>query len=337
MQRNAILNNHGLTKEQKIFALMKIPNVGWCFTDYSEQAPEFNPKMRCLVYQQEICEKTLAETGEIRLHWQCGFNVNNEHGIMFKTALKLVPKGVHLEPALGLWKDIHEYCTADETHPKFPKKLPQPRCPPVILGDPPAFGDELKKRKVDGLYGLATLIQQGASLKKVALSDPATFIRNYRGLQNFATLCKPADQVVYKLDQFTLPPPIIPDVKTQTHLIFEGQPFIGKTSWLRACFPLAKYVYQNVETLIGWDPTDHDMIIFDDCDFTTRHRNEQLQFVQSNVTQVIKVRNVNIEIPQFYPRIFIYNKGHYPFGPEFEEAIEDRLQKVSLGEKNLYK
>lgn len=323
--RNKILNDRSLTKEEKLSKLILVKNVGWCFTLFRDEPPVMTDPMLCLIYQREICPKTQNH------HWQCAFRFRNENGNMLKYAQKQVPKDCHIEPALGLWEDQVKYCSKVLNKDGSQARV-DPLVEPVILGDAPSFGEELKKRKASCLLDFCEELKKGTPLKKLCLEFPEEFVRNHNGLKVFAAMCIKPDEIPYDLSTFNRPAPILFDKKEQKHWLISGAQFLGKSSWIRACFPKAMYVYKNIEALINWDPSEHDVIIFDDCLFKNdRDRNEQLQLLQSNATQTIRIRFHNIVIPQYFPRIFLHNPGFYPF--DDDEAINARLEKLELTEK----
>lgn len=143
------------------------PVRGWCFTlnNYTDADIEklellFNDDMLVsyAVYGYEVGENGTP-------HLQGYVNFTNKYRLASVT--KLVPG--HLEKRKGTAKEAAAYCMKDGNFKQFGK---------------------LSKSggKTDALDALTTALDKGSTLLETAELDPATYVRNYRGLIHYQAL-----------------------------------------------------------------------------------------------------------------------------------------------------
>lgn len=138
----------------------------YCFTwnNYDEETiktlEEF-AKTRCLYL---IYGKEVGESGTPHLQGFCTFK-SNQRIVALKKSLGAAP---HFEAAKGTSLQAANYCKKD--------------------GDFIEFGEAPTPGKRSDLSLLADAVRNGSSLSVVAEIDPATYIRNYRGLANYQAL-----------------------------------------------------------------------------------------------------------------------------------------------------
>jgi hypothetical protein len=86
-------------------------NRDWCFTAWNE--PQFNEKMRYMVYGEELCPKTN------KLHYQGFVMFKLQHRL--KKTKELLECGVetHIEPRRGTRDQARNYCMKDNKYKEF--------------------------------------------------------------------------------------------------------------------------------------------------------------------------------------------------------------------------
>jgi len=280
--------------------------VGWTFTSFLDEEPEFDSKkLRCMIFQREKA----ATTG--RLHWQGACRTLGKHGLTFKSIQKILPKGAHIEPSNGSWEDNVRYCSKSETQVGETK----------ILGDPPAFGEELKLKKQCRLTPLIDMAKNGASMKQMIEFDGPTAIRNYRALGMVSNLYeqdeKPEfDETDFNTDLFDF---------EQKALVFIGPTGIGKTEFALAHFknPL---IVSHIDDLKRYNKFEHDGLVFDDFKADHWPTTCQIHLVDWNHGRSINVKCATAYIPARTKKIFTCNE--YPFS--YHPAIERRIRRIDF-------
>lgn len=290
-----------------------ISSVGWSGTQFNiENPPQFNAdKLKCLIFQRELC----PDTG--RQHWQFACRTASRNGLALST-MKLLFPGAHLEPSIGNWEQNVAYCSKKET--RF-----FPDMEPTILGDPPAFGKALGKRKLDHLTPLLEKAMDGKTkLKDIIISDPATYARNYNAIRHIQTLFTATAANKYKpedfnrdLEKFNASNPV---------LVFRGESGIGKTAFARAHFK-SPLMVNHLDDLRKFDTDFHDGLVFDDMSFNHLPVNFQIQLLDSEYDRSIHLRNVNVTIPAMTKKIFTCNPGREPF-TDSDDAIMRRQNPI---------
>lgn len=147
----------------------------WCFTlnnykvdNDGEQQDEFPALCERLATasRYSIIGKETGDSGTPHLQGYVCFATSWR----FNRVKKLVGNRVHLEAAKGTAAQNREYCSKD--------------------GDFWEHGEipTAKQGKRTDLDEIADLVDQGIAIREIATSFPATYIRNYRGIQHYAAL-----------------------------------------------------------------------------------------------------------------------------------------------------
>lgn len=147
----------------------------WCFTlnNPDGQLDFADSRVRLAVWQLELA----PETGTPHFQGYINFE-NNPRLSVVKAVIRGEP---HCEPARGTHEECVAYCTKEESRVEGPWFYP----------------DEATVRGFSGqgartdLAALAELVKQGKPMAEVAAADPATWIRNYRGLAMYNSLLHP--------------------------------------------------------------------------------------------------------------------------------------------------
>lgn len=157
------------------------------------------------------------------LHYQGYMQFNRPVSL---AALKRVVcnDSIHGEPAEGTHEECVRYCTKPESHVDGPWWFP----------DEATVRGRSQGSRTD-LSSLAAAVQEGQSLAAVADLDPATYIRNYRGLAAFQAL------------KF---PPV--DRERMKVICIHGPPGIGKSHWAYRTLNQALYTPIITETGSIW-------------------------------------------------------------------------------------
>jgi len=287
--------------------------VRWCFTNFTttDIEPVLHDKMQCLVYQLEKC----PDTG--RLHWQGAFIVKERHGVQLKTAKKYILGDPHLTPMNGTWEDSVKYCSKEESRVKAGK----------ILGCPPAYGNELKAKKVSKIKTMVEGIKIGKSKKQLIEEDPDTYVRNHNAIDKIMDMYyKPTINKKYNLDDFCTEP--LDFTKSMVYVI-KGPSGIGKTQFALAHFDNPLFV-SHIDDLKKFD--GHDGIVIDDMDFSNRYDREfQIHLIDTEHERSLHARHWNARRPANIPMIFTTNTRVFMYDP----AIERRHKEVEYI-KNLF-
>jgi len=287
--------------------------VRWSFTNNTttDIEPVLHDKMQCLVYQLEKGE----ENGKI--HWQGAFIVKNRNGVQKKTAKKMLLGDPHLEPMKGTWEQNVKYCSKEETRVKAGK----------ILGCPPAYGNELKAKKVSKLKTFVDgICKEGKSKRQVMIEDPDTYIRNHNGIERYLDVVyKPTINKKYNLDDFCTEP--LDFTKSMVYVI-KGPSGIGKTQFALAHFDNPLFV-SHIDDLKKFD--GHDGIVIDDMDFSNRYDREfQIHLIDTEHERSLHARYCNARRPANIPMIFTTNTRVFMYDPAIERRHKEIEYKFSL-------
>lgn len=135
------------------------------FTSYMNDAPTIDETMKYLFFQLERGN----EKG--KLHWQ-GLVVMKQACRYTKVA-KIIGKDCHVENMEGTIEQSVTYCSKSDTK----------------IDGPWEYGEKPKGRgHRSDLDSLCEDLKGGMSIKEVACNYPASFIRNYRGIDKFKSL-----------------------------------------------------------------------------------------------------------------------------------------------------
>jgi len=282
--------------------LRSFRSVGWTFTSFLDTPPVLDPKMRCMIYQREICK-----TG--REHWQGAFRMKTRSGVTFKTAQKIAPPGAHLEASRGTWRENVVYCSkqynSDGTQAR--KDL---GTEPTIIGDAPMH-------TVEHLDQIGQMIRMGVPVREIADENFDLWARNHNAINRYALM-----QVVPVPRDFSIVDYHEPGLDLKKSVILIGPTNIGKTCWALSHF-LNPLLVRHTEDLKRLHP-DHDGIVFDDMEFSHWPRTAQIHILDMDFPTSINVKNGSICIPKGMPRIFTGNERMFTR----DEAIDRRVNEV---------
>jgi len=145
---------------------MTSQSTRYCFTwnNYSEESLKtissfYEKECKYLVYGKEIAPSTLTP------HLQGFFTLKKKRSIV---ALRKLGVECHLEAAKGTSLEASAYCKKD--------------------GDFKEWGEAPTPGKRSDLSLLCDAIKEGRPINEVAEIDPATYVRNYRGLAVYQAL-----------------------------------------------------------------------------------------------------------------------------------------------------
>lgn len=121
----------------------------------------------------------------------------------------------------------------------------------------------------------------------------------------------------------------LPD--TFTSLLVVGRPGIGKTGWAMSIVPRPCLLVKHLDSLRLWRTGYHKSILFDDCSFKHRPREEQMMIADYENQVQLHCRYAVANIPARVPRLFLCNPGHEPFIED--PAIQGRrVRVIRIGE-----
>lgn len=218
----------------------------WCFT-LNNYTPDdvktlenkyIDHEMSYLVAGHEI-----GESGTPHLQGFCTFTKNKT-----LSAMKKIWPTAHFEKAHSKSDSAASYCKkGSQSHDEWKTKgIHGPSY--GLDANFKEFGEIPTPGKRCDLTKLAEAIQEGASMQVVADIDPATYIRNYRGLANYAAL----QTKDYAHD----------DVRG---LWIWGPPGTGKSHHARLLNPESTYMKPQSKWWDGY--AGEDVVILDDFDF----------------------------------------------------------------------
>lgn len=220
----------------KAFFIPLFPDLGmsrarrWCFT--LNNPGDFRPKydadhVRYMVYQLEA-----GENGTPHLQGYVRFDTPKRMSTV-KTGLG--SDALHLEVAKGTEEDNKRYCTKEP-------RLEQP----VEQGT--YDSEQGKKGRRTDLDQVATMLQTGTPMKRIAEEFATDYIRYHQGLEAFAQLIKPL-------------PPARREV---TVLVLWGPTATGKTHRVMTTYPLCYPVQPGRDPWGGYQ--DQEVVLFDEFD-----------------------------------------------------------------------
>lgn len=179
-----------------------------------------------------------------------------------------------------------------------------------------------KQGKRTDLDNIATFLASGASLREIAISYPGQFIRYHAGISALASIVRAKTFEHYE-GPFRWPYP--DNIKS---LVICGPADIGKTTFALFLMPEALFI-SDLDGLVGFDPSVHKGIIFDDMSFRDLSRERQIHLLDWDHDREIRVRYKLAYIPRHTRKIFICNPESYPiFEPD--GAILRRMDLLML-------
>lgn len=302
--------------------------VGFSFTSYLEHPPVLHPKMRCMIFQREICQKTLAETGVVKLHWQGAYRLHSYDGVTLNHAVKRYLPHISHKGSRGTWEENVIYCSK-----KYNEDGTQARAnmdvEPTILGDPPKFGSALAEAKISHLKAMYELCKDGVDLTTIIETDPEAFIRNHNAIRFLSEHLEVAETVDRK-EIFKIP---LIKFEPAKAYIFQGKSGIGKTTYAQAHFKNPLFV-SHPDDMKKFRKGHHDAYIFDDMQFLQWPETTQIHLVDMAQDRSIHCRFFNGKVYKGVPRVFTCNPSRYPFA--IDEAIGRRVKLINLGEEMLF-
>jgi len=138
----------------------------YCFTAFIEPDIENKEDIKYMIYQKEKC----PETGKI--HYQ-GY-IELKKTMRFEGVKKIFnDHTIHLEQRKGTREQAIKYCEKNETQE----------------GKPIEYGDRnIKQGTRTELKAITDQIEEGKKIKEIAQSDPATYIKFYKGINEYKNL-----------------------------------------------------------------------------------------------------------------------------------------------------
>lgn len=150
----------------------------WCFTLNNPEGALDTSAWAARGVIGAVWQRERGEQGTE--HFQGYIKFNNTRRLAFvKTTLKT--DRVHLEPARGSNDQCVDYCIKISTHVDGPWWFP----------DEATVRASTQGQRTD-LVDMAAAAKEGKPLLEISEIDPATYIRNYRGIQHYRSLHNPA-------------------------------------------------------------------------------------------------------------------------------------------------
>lgn len=216
------------------------------------------------------------------------------------------------------------------------------------------YSDDLKDRISEiAAYesfpnALLSLIKQGkieAALELYQREDPLYYCKNHMSLEksfrelHFRSLGIPTH---FTFDQFIIPEyvqlALTKAIEEKKSLVLVGQPGSGKSklieSYLTHELKLNPLIINNIDALRFFKEGIHKSIVFDDCSFSGREREELIKLIDSEDGTTFSVKHNSIKIPKNIQRYIITNKDLATlFGQHYlDTAISRRIILVKLKE-----
>lgn len=258
----------------------------WTVTEYEQIIDKINNTMADIVRYAVIGKET-GETGTPHLQGYLSLTK-----VMRLKAIKvLLGDRAHAEPAKGTEEQNHDYCSKEKNFVEF--------------------GTRSKQGKRTDLDEIAEMVDNGASLLSVAEFKPATYIRNYRGIQNYMQL----------------------KVKDYNHdvtrgLWIWGPPGFGKSHHARLINPNSTYLKPQSKWFDGY--AGEEVILLDDLD--TGILGHYLKIWADKYACSGEVKGGTVKLQH---KLFIVT-SNYPIGfffpddPEMKKAVERRFKQIHL-------
>lgn len=203
------------------------PSKNWCFTSFAtDKVPVFDPEtMSYLVFQIEECPDTH------RRHFQ-GY-VQLAKKLRLTGLKKIFPDATaHYEKSRGTADEAANYCKKEESR----------------VDGPWEYGVLTKERQRSDLKDVCQQVASGVPLSTIMEADPATYVRNYRGLEKLeAHFRKPRTW------------------KTEVHILW-GPTGVGKT---RHVYDNYDRVYTKADPKWWCGYTDQETVLIDDVVWPT--------------------------------------------------------------------
>lgn len=179
---------------------------------------------------------------------------------------------------------------------------------------------------LEDIYGM---LADNASITEIAHAHPGSFIRYHKGIERLQQLIQhDHESSEYTLEECCKYTGLNPLEFDSTCHVVQGSPDCGKTEYALAHFKRPLLV-SHIDTLLKYDKSYHDGIVFDDMDFKHWHRTHQIHLTDWKNTREIHCRYSTARIPKHTMKIFTCNE--YPFSDD--EAVRKRVTVTEVTER----
>lgn len=186
-----------------------------------------------------------------------------------------------------------------------------------------------KKGERTDLENIYDMLADNASLTEIANQHPGSFIRYHKGIERLQQLIQhDHENGEYTLEECCKYTGLNPLEFDSTCHVVQGLPNCGKTQYALSHFKRPLLV-SHIDTLLEYDRTYHDGIVFDDMDFKHWHRTHQIHITDWDNSRQIHCRYRTAKIPKHTMKIFVCNE--YPF--EDDEAVRRRVTVTEVTER----
>lgn len=216
------------------------------------------------------------------------------------TQVKALLPGCWLDTRRGTAQQADEYCQKEGDYISYGTRS-QPQ----------------QGRRKD-LERVATLVKEGASLKRIAAEEPEAFIKYHKGIATLKTFLQVMHFEV-KNGPWKWPQPT--DITT---LVIVGPTGIGKTEFAKSLLPKALFI-RHLDRLLEYQSEEYEGIIFDDMAFTHMHREAQIHLLDWDCDSDMHIRYTVATIPRNTRKIFTCNERNGPIFDELDPAIKRRI------------
>lgn len=283
----------------------------WCFTFNNHWArepidPSCWPNLRYAVYQEEI-----GENGTPHLQGYCEFNTPKR-----LSALKEILPEAHWERRRGTRDQARAYCMKDDTRIEGTDYQE--------IGDWSGGGQGARTE----LAQISQMVLDGATEEEIALAHPGSYMRYYRGINQFRLVTRPTFITpTYTLNQFSMPD--FTTVVGSKPILLYGESGTGKTQFALAHFKTPLLV-RHMDALAEFNSKVHDGIVFDDMSFLHMPVEARIHLLDMEEFSDIHIRYRTARIPAHTPRFFTHNTGDVFWTSTPEPNPKDPAQLAAL-------
>lgn len=176
------------------------------------------------------------------------------------------------------------------------------------------------KAKESRLLAACDLLKRGRPLDEVIDEFPDVYVKFHAGMEKLSKY-KSFSYFQVKNGPWVWD---IPWDNSKSHIVF-GQTNIGKTEYVKACFPHALFI-THIDALARFKSGKYDAIIFDDTSFLHIPDRAQLHLVDQDNDRDIHIRYGIVTIPAGTPKFFMHNNkrgvvNYWDF-PEIRRRID---------------
>lgn len=283
----------------------------YCFTlnnyvdnDVASLESFFESHCKYLVYGKEVGESLTP-------HLQGFFTLNNKQSL--KGLQNVLGMSFHFEPAVADSHRCSNYCKkGQQSHSEW--ELSGPNGPNFGLNaDVTEFGNLPNPGKRTDLDRLAEAVKNGQSMRDVADLHPATYIRNYRGLANYAAL---------QTQDYTH--------DTVRGIWFYGAPGVGKSHHARLYGEAQGSLYIKPQNKWFDGYTGENTILLDDLDSNALGHHLKLWADKYAVSGEIKGGTVKLQHQHFLVTSNYTPESLWPEDPVMAEAVKRRFKMIHV-------